>query len=91
MMEQLVRELESLRRRVDYLEAANNRPNVPTGAAALANPPTDAELDSLFGTASTLYDGFIALAFDSGVGGEQWFVAIDNAGSWYTVEITLAT
>lgn len=58
--------------------------------ANVSNPPTDAELDSAFGTPASVGDGFAAIVDDNGADTAVWFVA-SNGTSWWTVAMTKAT
>lgn len=66
---------------INRMQAAGRGPVVST--ANVSNPPTDAELDSAFGAASTLYDGFAGLVDDNGAGTTVWEVSVLNGQWWY--------
>jgi len=54
-----------------------------------ANPPTDAELDTAFGTPATVGAGFVAFLDDAG--GDANFYLIGSTGtSWWHVALTKA-
>ncbi len=58
--------------------------------ADVTNPPTDAELDSAFGTPSTVGAGFTATLDDNGAGTAMYLVASDGTNWWHTL-MTKAT
>jgi hypothetical protein len=49
----------------------------------VTNPPTDAELDSAFGTPAEVGAGFVALLDDNGAGSDVYLVASDGGAWWY--------
>ena len=53
-------------------------------------PPTDAELDSAFGSPATVGAGFLALIDDNGSGLTLWLIASDGT-NWWTRSLTKAT
>jgi hypothetical protein len=57
--------------------------------AKVSNPPTDAELDSEFGTPATVGAGFVALLDDDGAGANVTLLASDGT-QWWTVSMTKA-
>lgn len=61
-----------------------------TSSANVSNPPTDAELDSAFGTPAAVGDGFMATVNDNGADTAQWLV-VSNGASWWYVGMTKAT
>lgn len=73
--------LRRMEQTVARLASAGRGPVVST--ANVSNPPTDAELDSAFGTAANLYDGFVGLVDDAGSGSTVWFVCALNSQWWY--------
>lgn len=56
----------------------------------VSNPPTDAELDGIFGNASDLYNGFVGIVNDSGADTNVYHVAVSNSKWWY-VALTQAS
>lgn len=60
-----------------------------TSDANVSNPPTDAELDSAFGTPAAVGDGFMATVNDNGADTAQWLV-VSNGASWWYVGMTKA-
>lgn len=62
----------------------------PYSAANVTNPPTDAELDTAFGTPATVGAGFTGVLNDAGAGANVWLVASDGTNWWY-VALTQAT
>lgn len=58
--------------------------------ANVSNPPTDAELDTVFdATPAEVWAGFTALVDDSGVGTNVYWVT-SNGTSWYHLQMTQA-
>lgn len=62
--------------------------NVST--ADVTNPPTDAELDSAFGTPAAVGAGFAAIVNDNNGDTTVWLVTSTGA-SWFYVALTKAT
>ncbi len=56
----------------------------------VSNPPTDAELDGLFGTPATVGAGFTRLIDDNGADSAVYLVASNGTSWWYTA-MTKAT
>jgi len=56
----------------------------------VSSPPTDAELDTAFGTPATVREGFLALVDDNNAATAGWLVASLGAAWWY-VALTKAT
>jgi hypothetical protein len=50
----------------------------------VSSPPTDAELDTAFGTPATVGTGFTALIDDNGAGSAVYLVASDGTNWWYS-------
>ena len=63
---------------------------VAYSTADVSNPPTDAELDSAFGTPATLPVPFTAIVNDNNADTAMWLVA-SNGTSWHYVSMTKAT
>lgn len=78
--------VEALERRVQDLERS-----AKTGAATMlqvdttdvSNPPTDAQLDAIFGTPGTVGAGFTAIVNDAAGSTSVWLVWSDGASWWY--------
>lgn len=51
--------------------------------ANVSNPPTDAELDALFGTPATLGARWSAIINDAGAGSDEYLVWSDGTNWWY--------
>lgn len=64
---------------------SDGKPRVPQSTAdiATAATPTDAELDSAFGTPAVLGDGFVAVLDDNGAGSNAHICAVINGAWWY--------
>jgi len=71
------REIQDLRTHEDF--------SVTLSEDNVSNPPTDAQLDSAFGT---VFDGFVGLVYD-GAGTTVW-LCVYLASAWWTVELTEA-
>jgi hypothetical protein len=56
---------------------------LPVSTDNVTNPPTDAELDTAFGTPATVGAGFTALLDDNGAGTNVYHVASDGTNWWY--------
>lgn len=63
--------------------------HVQQSTANVSSPPTDAELDSAFGTPATLGRGFIGTVDDNDGDATMW-LCITSDASWYTVATTKA-
>jgi hypothetical protein len=63
---------------------------IRTSTANVSNPPTGAELDSAFGTPSTVGAGFAVLLDDNG-GDANDYLVISNGTSWWYEVLTKAT
>lgn len=48
----------------------------------VSNPPTDAQLDALYGTPAVVGKGFVALINDNGVGANFYLVTSDGSAWW---------
>lgn len=89
MNEQLLQRLAQLEARLERLERME--PAVMAYKTAVAaNPPTDANLDNIFGDAADLPNGFIGILHATGGGGNRrWFCLVSNG--WWIEELTQAT
>ena len=56
---------------------------IKVSTANVSNPPTDAELDSEFGTPATVSAGYLALLDDNGGGANVYLVISDGTNWWY--------
>lgn len=56
----------------------------------VTNPPTDAELDSAFGTPAAVGSGFVGIVDDNGAH-TQIYLAVSDGTAWHTIAGTLAT
>ncbi len=82
-------EAKRTRRTVERLQH-RRRGSLPISNDNVSNPPTDAQLDSAFGDAATLPNGFAALVNDAGGAGTGvWFVTVVN-DAWYYEQLTQA-
>lgn len=57
---------------------------IDTSDANVSSPPTDAELDSEFGTPAAVGNGFVALLDDNGADTNVYLVASNGTSWWYT-------
>jgi hypothetical protein len=55
-----------------------------------ANPPTDAELDTAFGTPAAVGSGFLAILDDNGAGNNVYLIVSDGS-NWWHVALTKAS
>lgn len=58
--------------------------------ANITNPPTDAELDSAFGTPATVGAGYAAIVNDNN-GDANNYLVVSNGTSWWYAALTKAT
>ena len=82
----IVRRLAALERRADEFRLPETL--IPVSRANMSSPPTDAELDTAFGTPANVGAGFLALIDDNGVDASVWMVA-SNGTSWWRVTAPL--
>jgi len=89
-MDDIIRRLTRLERALGAIAAQDHSP-IKYASSNTSAPPTNAELDTLFGTAGTtpVMNGFVGVVFDSGVSGVAYLVGVAN-GTWYTWTGTLA-
>jgi len=50
-----------------------------------ANPPTDAQLDTAFGTPATVGDGFVGVLDDAGAGTAVYLCVSDGTNWWHAL------
>ena len=84
MLDKQVIELERL---VNSLMSAER--GIPISNDSISKPPTDAELDTAFGNAATLFNGFSGLIDDGGAGNTVYACFVVN-NSWWHVSLTKA-
>jgi hypothetical protein len=75
------RRLTYTERLVNRLQARSHLPTIST--ANVSSPPTDAQLDSAFGDAATLPNGFVGIVDDNGAGTAVWLCVVANNNWWY--------
>jgi len=85
--ELLAKSLSKLEARVRALEV--QQMPIQQSTANVSDPPTDAQLDSAFGTAAQVGNGFIGLVHDNNQG--KLWVAFTVNGVWGYEELTQAT
>ena len=76
-----IRELKVLKRRLDDLVEPET--GLIVDNTNVSNPPTDAELDAIFGTPATNYPGFMAIVDDAGANTTVWLVVTNGTSWWY--------
>jgi len=69
---------------VDLRQFINTPGYVDVWTDDISNPPTDAELDSIYGTPAAVGAGFTAYIDDNGAGTAFYQVASDGNNWWYT-------
>lgn len=90
MNEEIIRRLDNLTERLERLERLE--PAVVRYASGIAaNPPTDANLDNIFGDAADLPNGFIGILHATGGGGNRRWICVVSGGGWWLEELTQAT
>ena len=62
--------------------------NIVETTSDVSNPPTDAELDALFGTPATVGDGWIGVVDDDGTA--NYYLCVSSNGVWLTFAGTVA-
>ena len=60
-----------------------------TSNANTSNPPTDAQLDSAFGTPATVGAGFVGI-LDDNAAGTAVYLCYSDGSAWWTIAFTLA-
>lgn len=80
--ELLLREIASLRRRVEALEAAG-WPRVQVSTDNVADPPTDTNLDTAFGAPATVGQGFVGIVDDNSGNTDCWLCWTNDTAWWY--------
>jgi hypothetical protein len=56
---------------------------LPLKTNNVSSPPTDAELDGIFGSPANLPTGFVALVNDNGAGSAEYLVWADSTNWFY--------
>lgn len=72
------------------IDGDDNTIRLKTSTADVSNPPTDAELDSTFGTPATVGAGFTVVLDDNGADTNTYLV-VSNGTSWIVFTGTKAT
>lgn len=89
MNEEILRRLSQLEERLERLERLET-PAVVYRSGGTAGTPTDANLDSIFGDAGDLPNGFIGILHATIAGGNRrWLCVVSNG--WWLEELTQAT
>jgi hypothetical protein len=71
-------------RRMDSGHSNEIAPSGTVSTNNVSSPPTDAELDTVFGTAANLPEGFSGFVDDNGAGTTVWYCVAINSAWWYT-------
>ena len=86
----LPQEVARLGKQLEQLASQENRLVVRVATNDVSNPPTDAELDTAFGTPGAVGAGFIAVVNDNAAGSNEYLVWSDGT-NWFYVTGTKAT
>ncbi len=81
MSEEIIQQIRELTQQLIQLETAEF--DFVCVNDNVSNPPTDAQLDTAFGIAANLYDGFTGLVDDAGAGTTVWLCIVKNSKWWY--------
>lgn len=82
----LIDAIEDLKQRIGDLERAaktGTATTITVDVTDISNPPTDAELDTIFGEPADVGAGFVALINDNGAGSAEYLVWSDGAKWWH--------
>lgn len=71
--------------RIERLETSG-RGGLVYSADNVSNPPTDAELDTAFGVAADLFNGFQGLVNDNGADTLVWECSVAGGAWFYTLK-----
>lgn len=83
LLRDLVARITENTRRIGALETLEMPAHITVSIANVSNPPTDAELDTAFGTPAEVGAGFLALVDDNGVDTTVWLVGSSGTSWWY--------
>ena len=61
---------------------------IPVSSSDVSNPPTDAELDALFGQPATLGSGYLAVVTDTN--SANGYICISDGTNWWKIIISKA-
>ena len=75
--------------KADLTDLTNGILELQVATDNTANPPTDAQLDSAFGTPATVGTGFLAILDDNAAGANVYLCASDGT-NWWHVALTKA-
>jgi len=85
------RQIVELQSEVERLKARLNKAYIPVDDSTdISTPPTDAELDSIFGTPDSRREGFVAIVIDSGNRSNVFLVASVDS-KWFYEQLTEAS
>ena len=80
--------VKDLQTRVSLLEGVEQ--GIRYSESNVSDPPTDAQLDSAFGTPANLYNGFIGIVNDNG-DATAWWICVAGDSVWaYVAKLTVA-
>jgi hypothetical protein len=82
LIENLFSPVEELRRRIADLEAVEAIRYISLAENNVSNPPTLAQLTSIFGTPAAVGKGFTAYINDNGAGTNFYLIASDGTNWW---------
>ena len=90
VIESIAVQMERLNRRLDNLEHMEPG-TVVYKESTFSNPPTDAQLDSAFGTPANLHNGFVGIGRSTTIENHSFICWVANDNQWYYEVGTLAT
>jgi hypothetical protein len=85
----LQRRVRDLERVVASLARVESAGGAPIAADNVSNPPTDAQLDTAFGTAANISGGMFKLVDDAGLSSAVWG-AVPIGSFWWYWQLTKA-
>lgn len=86
----MARRLRAIERRLDIM-GSKDAPTVRYAESDTSTPPTDAQVDTLFGTAANLHGGFIGIIYDTSTASTASYIVWVANDSWYRADGTLLT
>lgn len=78
----LLDKIDALESRIAQLEGTEGIKYLTLSEGNVSNPPTDAQLDSLFGTPAAVRKGFTSVINDAGLGSNFYMVVSDGTKWW---------
>jgi len=89
MEHNLLRIVDELSRDLNEQKTREASASLTVATDNVASPPTDAELDTAFGTAANLPEGFMGVLDDNGAGTTVWFCVV-SSNAWFYEQLTKA-